>query len=127
MPTRTKHPARAVRRALFRSCPLCGEPRIFNSWFQLKKECPRCGLDFEREPGWWIGGMIFNLAGAMFLFALVFGLGLILFWPDVPWLGIAILSATLMVAFPIFFYPMSKTLWLAVDLIMVGMDRSPRT
>ena len=126
MVLKRNRPAVALFRALFRLCPLCGKRGIFESWFRLKPACPRCGLDFEREPGWWIGGMIINIAGSMLLFALIFGGGLILFWPDVPWTGIAISGAGAMAIFPVAFYPMSKTLWLAVDLIMTGMDPKVR-
>lgn len=117
---------RAFWRGLRRSCPLCGERKIFNSWFELKSSCPNCTLNFDREPGWWIGGMIINLAGAMLLFALIFGLALFLFWPDVPWVAVGVVGTVAMIVFPIVFYPMSKTLWLAVDLLMTGMDPRAR-
>jgi uncharacterized protein (DUF983 family) len=115
-----------VSRGLLRRCAYCGKKGIFESWFRLKKECPRCGFDFDREPGWWIGGMIINLAGAMALFAVILGLGLLIFWPDVPWLALAVVSALAMAAFPIIFYPISKAIWLGIDLLMVG-DPATRT
>ena len=115
-----------VSRGLLRRCAYCGKSGIFDSWFRLKKECPRCGFDFDREPGWWIGGMIINLAGAMTLFAVILGLGLLTFWPEVPWVALAVVSALAMAAFPIVFYPISKTIWLGIDLLMVG-DPATRT
>jgi uncharacterized protein (DUF983 family) len=126
MPRPPKSLAVVVTRGLFRRCAYCGKKGIFDSWYRMKKECPRCGFDFDREPGWWIGGMIINLAGAMALFALILGLGLLIFWPDVPWVALAVFSALAMAIFPILFYPISKTIWLGIDLLMVG-DPATRT
>ncbi|MBW3589478.1 MAG: DUF983 domain-containing protein [Actinobacteria bacterium] len=113
-------------RALFRRCPLCGARPIFDSWFRLKTACPRCSFNFEREPGWWIGGMIINTGASIALFGLVLGLGILLFWPRVPWTAISVIGIAAMAIFPIVFYPMSKTLWLGVDLLMTGMDPDAR-
>ena len=120
MPRPPKSPALVITRGLLRRCAYCGKQGIFDSWFRLKKECPRCRFDFDREPGWWIGGLIINLGVSMLLFAVILVLGLFLFWPDVPWVALAIVSASTMAIFPIIFYPISKTVWLGIDLLMVG-------
>ena len=37
-------------------------------------------------------------------------------WPDVPWDFVLYGGAVLMVIMPLFFYPFSRTIWLAIDL-----------
>jgi hypothetical protein len=89
---------------------------VFSSFYELEERCPGCELHFEREQGYWIGAMIINTAVISFLFLASMGLGMWAFWPDVPWswlLGGVIALNTIV---PIVFYPLSKTLWVAIDL-----------
>lgn len=82
----------------------------------MKEHCDSCGLQFEREPGYWVGAVIINTTVIFATFLGVFG-GLIwATWPDVPW-G-TVLSITILVngLVPVVFYPVSKTLWLALEL-----------
>ena len=72
-------------RALRRACPRCGHAPVFRSFYDLTDRCAGCDLRFEREPGYWIGAMIINTALISFLFLASMGLGMWLFWPDVPW------------------------------------------
>jgi len=88
--------------------------------------CPACGFNFDREPGWYIGGMVINTAMSMAVFAAILAVGMVAFWPDVPWLAIQIASAFAITVSSVFFYPMSKTVWLGIDLLMTGMDPSVR-
>lgn len=80
--------------------------------------CPACGLRFDREPegGYWVGSNTINLFATEAVFAVVFLGSLLLTWPDVPWAAITWGDFLLMVLFPVFFYPFSKTLFVAVDL-----------
>lgn len=120
------NPVAVIVRGLVRRCPNCGAGGIFKSWFNLKSACPRCGLDFEREPGWWIGGMIVNIGASMFVLFAVAAAGMALYWPDFPVLALTLVCMATMAVFPIVFYPMSKTVWLGIDLIMTGMDPTTR-
>lgn len=114
----------ALLRGALKRCPRCGGGGLFTSWFKLKSRCPSCDLDFDREPGWWIGAIIMNTGVAQVLFFAYMGLSLWLTWPEVPWVGLTVGAAVLMVAFPVFFYPFSKTIWLGVDLLLHQMDES---
>lgn len=117
---------KSLARGMVKLCPVCGNGKIFRTWFELKPECPRCRFDFDREPGWWIGGMLINTCMSIILLVLVGGLGIWLFWPEVPWTGLTIACMATMTVFPVFFYPISKTLWLALDLVLGGMDEAVR-
>lgn len=102
-------------RALRRRCPLCGERAIFARWGELVPRCPGCGYSFEREEGYWVGAMIVNLGAAQGLFFAVFLGGIALTWPDVPWTGLLVACLVTVGAFPVWFYPRSKTLWVWLD------------
>ena len=82
----------------------------------MDENCDGCGLHFEREPGYWVGAMIINTIVIFSTFLLSFGGLVLLTWPEVPWT--TVLSATLLInlVVPTVFYPLSKTVWLALEL-----------
>jgi uncharacterized protein (DUF983 family) len=103
-------------RGLFGHCPRCGSGGLFLRYFTLKHECPRCGLRFEREEGYWVGAMTLNILLAEALFVAIIAVGIFLTWPDLPVVPLIIVGVAANVAFPILFYPLSKTLWMGVDM-----------
>ena len=82
----------------------------------MAAECPRCGLVFEREEGYWLGAIIMNTLLSELIIALLITLAVVLTWPDVPALPLIAVGFPIGIALPIAFYPISKTLWVAVDL-----------
>lgn len=104
-------------------CPNCGSPGIFRQWLQMKEHCPRCGIQFERDEGYWTGAMGINIivTSLVFVFAMVVSFWLT--WPDVPVARVLIGMIILNTAFPILFYPYSKTIWTALDLIFHPLER----
>ena len=106
-------------RALRRRCPVCGARGIFSTWFNLKPRCPECNFSFEREEGYWVGALIANIAAAEGLFAVLLVIGIATTYPDTPWTALTVAGAFVMVTLPIAFYPLSKTLWLWVDLSFI--------
>jgi uncharacterized protein (DUF983 family) len=105
-------------RACLLRCPNCGQRNIFDSWFRQKDRCPRCDLPFTREEqGYIVGAYMFNIVVAELIFAAVFVGVLLLTWPTPPWTLLTYGGAALMVLLPLIFYPFSRTLFLAFDLI----------
>ena len=105
-------------RALLRRCPNCGGGPIFEGWFRMRDHCPRCGLALHRgEEGYQVGAYMFNIIAAELLFAGIFIAVLALTWPSPPWSLLQYGGAVLMILAPIVFYPFSKTVFLAFDLI----------
>lgn len=82
----------------------------------MKRYCTGCGLEFEREPGYWVGAVTINTTLIFGTFLVVFGGLVLLTWPDVPWLTVFIVTAAANVLIPTMFYPTSKTLWLALEM-----------
>lgn len=80
--------------------------------------CPRCDLFFEREEGQWVGAMIVNFTVAMLALVSALAAALLLTWPNVPWAVVTVVAVAIVVAVPIALYPWSKTVWVAIDLLM---------
>lgn len=115
-----------MRRALTRRCPYCGGPGVYRGYLELRESCPTCGVRFEREEGYFLGAYALNLIVAEFL-----GLGLALFlifgtalreadliWQEAVAVGLA-------VAFPLLFFPYSRTVWIALDLVFHPPGQGP--
>jgi uncharacterized protein (DUF983 family) len=107
-----------LARALRLRCPNCGAGPLFASWFTLRERCPGCGLRPYRDEGYMTGSMAFNLVAAEGLFLLALTAGVVLTWPAVPWDVLQIALPVGMVLFPLLFFPWSKTLYLAFDLLV---------
>ena len=107
---------RLLVRGATRRCPRCGERDIFKGYFAMRDECPRCGLDLVREQGYYVGAMIVNIAAAELLAIVLIIIATIWTWPDIPVWEIVIIGVVVNLLFPIVFYPLTKTLWLAIDL-----------
>ena len=103
--------------AVRRRCPRCGSGHIFDGWFTMKHSCPECELDFERNPGAFIGGIGLNTMVSFGAIVLAIVLSFVLTGEDRSIL--AVLAAPIAVAaiVPLLFFPYSKTLWLAFELI----------
>ena len=108
-------------RSLLKRCPLCGGGRLFTGWFRMKERCPTCGYLFEREEGFFLGAYVINLAiaqGLVILLAVVPLIARLAGDPDAsiaPFIVGGIVGA---VVAPIAFYPWSKTIWTAFDLML---------
>jgi hypothetical protein len=78
-------------------------------------DCPRCGLHFEREPGYWVGAVAINTMLIGMIFTIVTVTVSAATIPDIPWVTLLMAELPLMAIGPGAFYPYSKTLWVAVD------------
>jgi uncharacterized protein (DUF983 family) len=116
---------RPVRRALLLfwrairlRCPNCGGGPIFRSWFRMRPYCPACGLPLERgDQGYQVGSYMFNIIAAELIFVLVFLGTVLVTWPSPPWHLLQYGGIILMILAPVLFFPFSKTLFLAFDLL----------
>lgn len=91
------------------------------TWFTIRPRCPACGLRFERggddEHDYWFGAYTLNFIVTEVIFGIALLVVLLLTWPEPPWRLILYAGAALMIVTPIVFYPFSKTIWLAIDLV----------
>jgi uncharacterized protein (DUF983 family) len=99
-------------------CPECGSRGIFTHPWNLLKCCPRCGYQFTREDGYFLGAYGLNLVVAELI-----GVGavlVILFQSDLSVLWQQVIAVSAAILLPVLFYPFSRTLWMAIDLMTRG-------
>ena len=84
----------------------------------MRERCPVCGLKLERgEEGYQVGSYMFNIVAAELFFILLFIVIVVLTWPSPPWTLLQYGGIAAMVIAPFVFYPFSKSLFLAFDLL----------
>ncbi|HUH11866.1 MAG TPA: DUF983 domain-containing protein [Longimicrobiales bacterium] len=115
-PTARRLAAMALR-GLRRRCPNCGAGGLFRSHTRLRPACPRCGLLLNRgEEDYFLGAYTINFVTAELGLVAFLGILVTVTWPDVPWNAVLYGGIALMVLMPVLFFPVSRTLWLALDL-----------
>jgi uncharacterized protein (DUF983 family) len=112
-------------RGIRRRCGRCGEPHVFDGWFQMKERCPRCGYRFAREAGHFTGTYLLNFAvteSLMFLVLLGYALWRGITGTHAPIWPFAAGCAVFAVLAPVIFYPFATSTWAAIDLLMRPLD-----
>jgi uncharacterized protein (DUF983 family) len=107
---------RMLWRGATKRCARCGGGKLFRRWFTMAPDCPRCGLHFEREQGYFTGAIAVNTIVIGGLFAVILVGTLIATAPDIPVVPLLAVVVPLMAIGPLAFYPFSKTIWVAVDM-----------
>lgn len=111
---------RLLVRGLLRRCAWCGDRRAyFLGWFERQDSCRNCGHGYRR------GDSAFELGAITANIILTFGTILIsilvlvsLTAPDVPITTLTVVVAGIALVGPALYYPVSFTLWQAIDLWM---------
>ena len=108
-------------RGLCRRCAACGSGHLFDAWFRMKDRCPRCGYRFDREEGFFLGAFVINFAvaeGLMAVLCIVPLIWLLATRPDASIWPLAVAGLVGAVVAPLLFYPFSKTIWVALELML---------
>jgi uncharacterized protein (DUF983 family) len=100
-------------RALKLVCPLCGQGKLFRGWLQMHRQCPHCGVLFEREPGFFLGSIYINYGLTVLIVAIAYPV--LLFNKIVPETPLLIASLVFTIAFPLLLFPWARSLWLGFD------------
>ena len=111
---------RAERRALRLRCPRCGRAPLFRGWFTMNVVCAVCDLTFERAQGYWVGAIYVNYAVTVTIAVA----GGFLLWTRAgvdPARQLA-LWMPFVVAFPLWFFRYSRSLWLGLEY---GLNPEP--
>lgn len=117
---------RLMARGFTRRCPLCGCFRIFRTYFKIHDRCPRCQFPLKRVEGHEIGALGMNTVVTFGLMLIVIVVGLVVTYPGVPALRLGIAAGAVAVVVPIAFYPLSWTVWAAIDLAMRPVEAGDR-
>jgi uncharacterized protein (DUF983 family) len=113
---------RLLARALLLHCPVCGGGGLFRRWFTQADRCPTCGFRFHRVEGHWIGSLGINTIVSFTALLLAVVVGFALTTPDPP-VGVLIAVAMAVAGIvPMVFFPWSRMLWSAIDLLMRPLE-----
>ncbi|MCM0607008.1 MAG: DUF983 domain-containing protein [Xanthomonadaceae bacterium] len=99
-------------------CPQCHQTRVFEGYYKMKKNCTACGLIYEREQGYNIGGVIIHYLlaaplGLLTIVSLIFALEM-----SFPYaLGICVVQIA--VTHP-FFYKYSALVWMNIHQAIIN-------
>lgn len=88
----------------------------------MNERCHNCGLTFERIEGHWTGAIGINtiVSFGILLGSLV--VSFVVTFPDLPVVPLMIGHVLLATITPILFFPISRTLWTAVDIAMRPLE-----
>jgi uncharacterized protein DUF983 len=100
-----------VSRGLRNRCPNCGGATLFRdgSLFEVNKACSGCGLQFERDEGFFIGSMSLNYGVTL---VLLFPLALLVYRGVIGTTAAVVLAGAGALGLPILFYRSSRSWWL---------------
>lgn len=103
-----------------RRCAWCGGRGAFlKGWFRKQPHCRSCGIGWQRGyEGFELGAMTVNVILSFGLLIVGLVVGIVLTLPDVQVRNLVIELGIAAVLLPLFFYPISYTLWQGVDLMM---------
>lgn len=113
-----RRPTVLLLRGLVQRCPACGGGHVFRRWFVMTDRCGTCTLRFERVEGHWIGSLGLNTTvvfGVMLVVLLAVTIG---GYPDPPIVPMLLAEIVIALMGPLAFFPSSRTLWTAMDLLM---------
>lgn len=111
-------PTRMVTRGAFGRCPVCGSGNLFRNWVTMVDRCPECSFLFERLEGHWIGAIAINTIAVIGTMMLLIVGTMIITYPELIPIQLVPVLIVVGIVGPFLFYPFSKTLWTAVDLLM---------
>ena len=79
----------------------------------MHKVCDHCDLQYEREPGFFLGSIYFNYGLTSLVASMSYPIAVFaLKWPRTPTI---IVIVAFVVLFPLWFFRYSRSLWLGFD------------
>lgn len=111
---------RLLARGVTRRCPWCGDRRAyFTGWFARQERCRRCGHAYRRgDEAFELGAITANIILTFLAILVTLGVMIGVTAPDVPVVPVVAVTGAIALLGPALFYPVSFTLWQAVDLWM---------
>jgi uncharacterized protein (DUF983 family) len=110
----TRSTWRKIGGLLLQRCPVCLRGRIFGGLTTMNERCPVCNLQFEREPGYFLGAMYVSYGMSIILILGLVGLlHLALANLDLGWT--TLLAGALYIPFVPLTWRYSRTIWMYFD------------
>ena len=105
-------------RGVVGSCPSCGARKLFRSGLRLSGKCPSCEMDFDGSPGHWVGSVGMNTILCVISLLSTIVISTLLLWPDLEVIPMLLPALIVGLISPVLLYPVSQTLWTAIDLVI---------
>jgi uncharacterized protein (DUF983 family) len=107
-------------RGVRKRCAWCGgRGAFFTGWFTKQETCRACGISWRRGyEGFELGAMAVSIILCFGALVTGVGIGIAATAPDVAVVPLVVVLAVCAVVLPIVVYPVSYTLWQAIDLAM---------
>ena len=107
-------------RGLTRRCAWCGDRRaFFVGWFKRVERCRRCGHGYRRgDHAFELGALTANIILTFSAILLTILVSVLVTLPDLTVWWVVGPAAVVALVGPALFYPISFTLWQAIDLWM---------
>ena len=111
---------RLLARGLTRRCPWCGDRRAYVvGWFKRIDRCRRCGHGYRRgDHAFELGAVTANIMLTVLAILITILVAVVVTLPDFDVWWVVGPAAAVAVVGPVLFYPISFTLWQAIDLWM---------
>ncbi len=109
-----------VWRGVRRRCAWCGgRGAFFTGWFAKQDRCRTCGIEWRRgDEGFELGALAISAILVLGTLVAAMTVGIALTLPGVDVLALLLILGAGAVVLPILVYPVSYTMWQAVDLAM---------
>ena len=88
----------------------------------MVEHCPTCGFRFQRVHGHWIGSLGINTIVSFGALLVAVVVGFMVTTPDPPVLPLVLVAMGVAVVVPVLFFPWSRMLWSAIDLLMRPLE-----
>lgn len=99
------------------ACPHCGGRGNFTGYFNMRRRCQTCNLDFDRNPGSYIGGIGLNTVFSFVVLAVAVVLTFVVTGDDTPLWQLLVVPLAVAVIVPLIFFPFSKSIWIAFEYL----------
>lgn len=111
---------RMLWRGARRACPWCGgRHAYFVGWFTKTDHCRSCGLRWRRgDVGFELGAAAIAAIITLGPLLVVLTIMLVITWPTVAVVPMMALLIPAAIVLPIVLYPVSYTIWQALDIAM---------
>ena len=111
-------------RGLTRRCAWCGDRRAyFKGWFRREESCQACHHGWRRgDAAFELGATTANIILTFLTILISILVAVLATWPDVPTTLLIVIIGSMAVLGPGLWYPVSFSLWQAVDLSMRPPD-----
>jgi uncharacterized protein (DUF983 family) len=96
-------------------CPHCLEGPVFSSFMKMHETCPVCGIEYEREHGFF---MMSIFIGYILGFIAVVPVLIVMYLMDASILAYFVVSAVILVPLSPYIFRYSRILWLHLDEIL---------